>query len=132
MIRPLQKESEGASHAVGLADQTVFTDEELRRCEHDLALMPWTSEADHAAYRVGQWLQQQIALTPVQYRYNLLRKWCQQKHTNLENLTSAELGDACRRAWKKKISEWMTEREITSWSWNMETFYARQIAAVDS
>ncbi|KAJ0272650.1 hypothetical protein COL940_010303 [Colletotrichum noveboracense] len=131
MIRPLQKKSEGASQVVGLAEQRAFTDEELERCEHDLALMPWTSEADHAAYRVGQWLQQQIALTPVQDRYNLLQKWCQQKHTNLENLTSVELRDACRRAWEKKISEWMTEREITSWSWNMETFYARQIAAVD-
>ncbi|KAI8274848.1 hypothetical protein K4K60_009198 [Colletotrichum sp. SAR11_57] len=131
MIRPVQKEGEGASQVVGLAEQRVFTDEELKRCEHALALMPWTSEADHAAYRVGHWLQQQIALTPVQDRYKLLQKWCQQKHTNLENLTPVELRDACRLAWEKKISEWMTEREITSWSWNMETFYARQIAAVD-
>ncbi|KAK1850806.1 hypothetical protein CCHR01_06553 [Colletotrichum chrysophilum] len=100
MIRPVQKEGEGASQ-------------------------------NHAAYRVGHWLQQQIALTPVQDRYKLLQKWCQQKHTNLENLTPVELRDACRLAWEKKISEWMTEREITSWSWNMETFYARQIAAVD-
>ncbi|KAJ0347944.1 hypothetical protein KNSL1_005965 [Colletotrichum chrysophilum] len=101
MIRPVQKEGEGAS------------------------------QVNHAAYRVGHWLQQQIALTPVQDRYKLLQKWCQQKHTNLENLTPVELRDACRLAWEKKISEWMTEREITSWSWNMETFYARQIAAVD-
>ncbi|KAJ0362665.1 hypothetical protein COL154_006110 [Colletotrichum chrysophilum] len=108
MIRPVQKEGEGASQVVGLAEQR-----------------------NHAAYRVGHWLQQQIALTPVQDRYKLLQKWCQQKHTNLENLTPVELRDACRLAWEKKISEWMTEREITSWSWNMETFYARQIAAVD-
>ncbi|KAK2768046.1 hypothetical protein CKAH01_04614 [Colletotrichum kahawae] len=132
MIKPVQKEGEDVSQVVGLAEQREFTDDELKRCEPALALMPWTSEADHAAYRVGLWLQQQIDLTTVQDRYRLLREWCQQKHTNLENLTPIELRYACHRAWEKKITEWMTERDITKWSWNMETYYARQIATADS
>lgn len=96
-IRP-EDDDEESPQIVGMAEQPNLDARQLARCAEELALKPWVSEADHAVYRVSQWLEQQIDLTSAENRCRLLRLWCRMRHVNLEHLSQEDLQQACCRA----------------------------------
>lgn len=98
-----------------IAAQNDFTVDELQRCAEALAIKPWVSAAEHAVYRVSNWLEQQVHLTLPKDRYQLLRKWCKTTHVNLESLTPQKLREACSRAWMDKIQEWKEQKRKLRW-----------------